>query len=138
MNTLRIAEAQASRSQQNNPGESEVDRLFNDFGAALAQFAREKTTDFLSTRGEPGPIVAAGRPVLNVVTGHEVLEVFSTALLLAPQRPMTAELYAFIVRHQAEFTQNVQRMFPEDPDEERTLAELVRALRASLHPTPRR
>lgn len=139
MFTSRVKEAQTSGSEQHNPGEATVDQLFGQLGAALSQWSREKTTEFLSSRGDKEePIVAEGRPVLEVVMGREALDTFSTALRRAPQGPLTEDLFALIVRHQGEFTQSAQQMYPEDPNEERQLAELVRALRASLHPTPRR
>lgn len=138
MSASGITEVRTSNQEKHNPGESEVDRLFSNFGAALAQLSREKITDFLSIRGGQPPTAAAGRPVLEVVTGHEMLEALSTALRYAPQGPLTQDLYPTLVQHQSIFTQVVSEMFPEDPDKERELAALVRALRASLHPTSRR
>lgn len=126
------------REQQYDPGESEVDRLFSNFGAALAQLAREKSEMALSQLGASRPLSIENSTVLHVVAGHGILESLGTALRYAPQGPLTPELYATIVKHQGLFSQTANEMFPKDPIQEAQLAELVRVLRASLHPTPRR
>lgn len=138
MNASRIPEAHEHVRERHNPDKSVVDQLFGSFASSLTQLAQDKVDTFLTAQEAKETVTDGERVVLDVVAGHVLLESLGTALRLAPQGPLTQDLYPMIVRHQSEFTQATNAMFPEDPHREQTLAKLVRALRASLHPTPRR
>lgn len=138
MNASRIPEAHESVREQHNTGKPVIDQLLDRFAFSLTQLARDKVDTFLTAQEAKETVTERERVVLDVVAGHVLLESLGTALRLAPQGPLTQDLYPMIVQHQSDFTQAANAMFPEDLHREQTLAKLVRALRASLHPTPRR
>lgn len=125
------AQAEAPRRQDYRSTSDPVGENFERFAAALAELARERTAAFLTMQA-PGAVNEEDRTALAVVAGDEMVSAMKSALNLAPQGPLTPDLFNLVKDHGRLFATTIDALYPVEPEKEKVLAQLVRTFKTSL------